>query len=188
VRDFHEIFIFSSHANVVSGTNTLPAPSANKVLSALSLARGNLSYSCTSGSPASAPFYISQQTQLFDVAPLIQYIPTEAAFHSLVAQFYSYDYAELTNSSLVCNGEIYTHLGKTTVDLTGHQPFFLHVNATIPAPNPQTDSYWAQSLSQAYDWEVYRVETAGGAIPTSCAGLGERFEIGYAAEYWFYHS
>jgi hypothetical protein len=166
----------------------LPAPSPDKVLSALTLARGNLSYSCTSGSPTSAPFYISQQTELFDVAPLIQYIPSEDVFHSLVPQFYSYDYGELANSSLVCIGEIYTYLGKTTVNLTGYQTFSLNVNATISAPNPQADSYWAQSLSQAYDWEVYRVETAGGAIPTSCAGLGENFEVGYAAEYWFYHS
>jgi hypothetical protein len=180
--------MFFSEANLASGTNTLPAPSPSNVLTVLTLARGNLSYSCSSGSPSAAPFYISQQTSLYDVAPLIQFIPNEVSFHALVPQLYAYDYAELTNSSLDCIGEIYTYLGKTTVDLTGYQSFTLQVNATIPAPNAQADSYWAQSLSPADDWEVYRVETASGAIPMSCAGLPERFEIGYAAEYWFYHS
>ena len=188
VLNLHPAFIVSFHADLVPGTNTLPAPSPDQKLSALTLAHGNLSYSCTSGSPDSVPFYISQQTTLFDVAPLIQFIPSEDALHSLVPQLYAYNYAALSNSSLVCIGHIYTDSGKTTVDLTGYQPFTLHVNATIAAPNPQADSYWAQSLSEASDWEVYRVETAGGAIPTSCAGLSERFEVGYAAEYWFYHS
>lgn len=174
-------------ADLVPGTNTLPAPSPDKVLSVLTLARGNLSYSCPPESPTAAPVYISEQTELFNAAPLIQYNPSEDAFHSLVPQLYTYDYAALVNSSLVCIGKIYTHLGQTTVDLVGHQPVVLDVNTTIPAPNPQADSYWAQLLSQAFDWEVYRVETTGGALPVSCTGLAEHFEVGYAAEYWFYH-
>jgi hypothetical protein len=68
----------------------------------------------------------------------------------------------VTNSSLTCIAEIYTQLGKTTITLAGYQPFFLQVNTTIPSPNAQVNSYWAQSLSQPDGWEVYRVETASG--------------------------
>jgi hypothetical protein len=52
----------------------------------------------------------------------------------------------------------------------------------------KADGYWAQSLSEASDWEVYRVETADGAVPASYTGISEHFEVGYTAEYWFYHS
>lgn len=34
--------------------------------------------------------------------------------------------------------------------------------------------------------EVYRVNTAGGAAPHTCEGMGGSFEVQYAAEYWFY--
>ncbi|KAG8630236.1 hypothetical protein KVT40_001855 [Elsinoe batatas] len=38
---------------------------------------------------------------------------------------------------------------------------------------------------QAYR-EVYRVRTAGGSPPKTCAGQPAKFEIQYATEYWFY--
>lgn len=34
--------------------------------------------------------------------------------------------------------------------------------------------------------EIYRVDTAGGVAPKTCEGLPERFEVEYAAMYWFY--
>lgn len=34
--------------------------------------------------------------------------------------------------------------------------------------------------------EVYRVNTAGGNPPATCAGMPATFEVQYAAEYWFY--
>lgn len=33
---------------------------------------------------------------------------------------------------------------------------------------------------------VYRVETAGGACPTTCQNSPASFEVPYAAEYWYY--
>lgn len=34
--------------------------------------------------------------------------------------------------------------------------------------------------------EVYRVQTAGGNPPASCAGMPSAFEVQYAAQYWFF--
>ncbi|KAG6997582.1 hypothetical protein G7Y79_00039g075440 [Physcia stellaris] len=34
--------------------------------------------------------------------------------------------------------------------------------------------------------EVYRVNTAGGAAPSTCSGMPASFEVQYAAEYWFF--
>lgn len=34
--------------------------------------------------------------------------------------------------------------------------------------------------------EVYRLNTAGGVPPSTCAGQQGSFEVQYAAEYWLY--
>ena len=34
--------------------------------------------------------------------------------------------------------------------------------------------------------EIYRVNTAGGAAPSTCAGMPAAFSRQYAAEYWFF--
>lgn len=34
--------------------------------------------------------------------------------------------------------------------------------------------------------EIYRVNTAGGAAPATCAGMPAAFSMQYAAEYWFF--
>ncbi|EFX01424.1 conserved fungal protein [Grosmannia clavigera kw1407] len=36
--------------------------------------------------------------------------------------------------------------------------------------------------------EVYRVQTAGGSSPATCAGMPAAFQVQYAAQYWFYES
>jgi hypothetical protein len=67
----------------------------------------------------------------------------------------------------------------------------------VPAP-----SYATPGAHGAVDWlklqaengtygfkEVYRVVTAGGNAPATCEGMGETFEMPYAAEYCeFFHS
>lgn len=86
---------------------------------------------------------------------------------------------------------------------------FSKKNATSPAP---ADSGLGLDGSKAVPWlklvvetapaasenivsentgdikEVYRVNTAGGAAPLTCAGReGTTFQMEYSAEYWFYH-
>jgi hypothetical protein len=34
--------------------------------------------------------------------------------------------------------------------------------------------------------EVYRLNTAGGAAPKTCAGMPAAFSVEYATEYWFW--
>ena len=45
-----------------------------------------------------------------------------------------------------------------------------------------------QSDTMGHVQEIYRLNTAGGAAPPTCAGLaGTNFTKEYAAEYWFWH-
>jgi Protein of unknown function (DUF3455) len=158
----------------------------------LTLGRGIMTYECNSTIPGDdQPAYLHQNTDLYDVAPLAQNLPDEEALHSLVPSFCEYDYAELRNTSMSCVGRIYNQFDHTVVNLFGFNvpEFTIEITWAIPSPVGSTVSgYWAHSTTIDKDWEVYRVETAGGVTPTTCKGHENSIiNVAYAAEYWFYH-
>lgn len=68
--------------------------------------------------------------------------------------------------------------------------FFGAKRAAADAPNKAIDVAWLKlghvdGCTKGL-YEVYRVKTAGGVPPKTCEGLESKFEIQYAAEYWFY--
>ena len=122
------------------------------------------------------------------MAPLIARLATEAAFHSLVLQFYDFDYMELQNSTLECMGTIGTDNDTAIVTLFEIATFeALAYETVLPPDDPRFNGRWAHSHSPKRSWDVYRVEMAGGAAPV-CDHQATTLEVGYAAEYWFYHS
>ena len=174
------------------GTYALPPPAADKNLKYLTLGRGVMTYECNSTIAGDdQPAYLYQNTDLYDVAPLAQNLPDEDALHALVPQLCEYDYAELRNTSMNCVGRIYNQFGHTIVDLFGFNvpEFTVEITQAIPSPAGQaTNGYWDHSATIDEEWEVYRVETAGGVTPTACKGHeNSTINIAYAAEYWFYH-
>jgi Protein of unknown function (DUF3455) len=176
-----------------SGIHALPLPAADKVLKYLTLGRGIMTYECHNTiSGDDQPAYLYQNTDLYDVAPLAQNLPDEDALHALVPQFCEYDYPELSNTSASCVGRIYNQFGHTVVDLFGFSvpAFTIEITWAIPSPAGQAvNGYWDHSATVDKDWEMYRVETAGGVTPTTCKGHeNSTINVAYAAEYWFYHT
>ncbi len=174
------------------GTHALPLPAADKTLKYLTLGRGVITWACNSTIPGDdQPAYLHQNTDLYDVAPLARNLPDENALHALVPQFCDYDYAELRNTSMNCVGRIYNQFDHTIVELFGFRvpEFTIEITWVIPSPAGQTvNGYWDHSATVDKDWEVYRVETAGGVTPTTCKGHeNSTINVAYAAEYWFYH-
>ena len=109
--------------------------------------------------------------------------------HALVPELYTYNYGSLDNSTLNCVGEIITEDEKEVVLLNEYGNFEVHLAEAINPPEDiEFNMQWAKSLSEEWAWEVYRVETFAGAAPTACAGQNETVTLGYAAEYWLYHS
>jgi hypothetical protein len=177
---------------VLSGTHVLPLPAADKTLKYLTLGRGTMTYECNiTMSGHDQPIYTHQNTDLYDVAPLAQNLPNEEALHDLVPQFCEYDYAELRNTSMKCVGRIYRQIGDTVVSLFGFNvpEFTVELTWAIPSPAGEAvNGYWGHSATINSDWEMYRVETAGGVTPTTCDGHDNTtINVAYAAEYWFYH-
>lgn len=169
------------------GTSFLPPPSAGKVLKQLTFGRGTFTYTCADTNSTSQPNYLSESIDLYDVASILPFVPSEATLHSLVPQFYAFDYSELQNSTLKCVGNVYTDHGATMVALYDFDTFPVVVHAGVnPPDNSAFDAKWIRSNTLDHAWEVYRVETYGGAIPPTCEDHDGTFQIGIAAEYWFY--
>lgn len=99
-----------------------------------------------------------------------------------------FDYMDLDNSTMECIGTIGTVNDTAIITLVEIATFEVRAYESILPPNdPMINGRWAHSVSPLRSWDVYRVQMAGGAAPI-CAEQAETLEIGYAAEYWFYHS
>lgn len=169
------------------GTSSLSAPIAGKTLKQLTLGRGTFTYTCADTDPTNQASYLSESVDLYDVAAILPFLPSEATLHSLVPQFYAYDYSELSNSSLKCVGNVYTDHGATMTALYNFDTFPVVVQASVNPPDSAAfNAKWVYSTTLDNAWEVYRVETYGGATPPTCKDHNGTFELGFAAEYWFY--
>ena len=145
-------------------------------------------YLCPGESANEVAQFQSQSTQLYDAAPLIPNLPNEEAFHALPPKLYEFDYAELRNSTLDCMGTIGTDNKTAIVTLFEVATFeALPYESVFSPDNPEYNGRWAHSVSPKRDWDIYRVETAGGAPPI-CDGKRFMAEKEYTAEYWFFYS
>lgn len=137
--------------------------------------------------PANPPEFIAQYTELYDAAPLANALPNEQSFHELMPSLLQYDYATLSNSSLECMGSIGTLDGFAVIILNDIDTFQVASYEAVNSPaNDTEDGVWSHSVTTDFEWEVYRVEMAGGAIPADCSGQNVTFNVEYVAEYWFY--
>ncbi|KAH0845969.1 hypothetical protein AYO21_01359 [Fonsecaea monophora] len=169
-------------------TDSLSPPTPGKPLQYLAIARGLYMYLCAGNGPSEPAKFQSQSTQLYDAAPLIQNLPNEAAFHALPAKLHDFDYEQLRNSTLECMGTIGTVNDTAIITLFDIATFEALPYESVLAPdNPGSNSRWAHSVSPKGDWDIYRVEVAGGTPPV-CDSQRLMAEEEYTAEYWFFYS
>ncbi|CAD6581781.1 MAG: hypothetical protein ASARMPREDX12_000664 [Alectoria sarmentosa] len=190
--------ILSDYSPVLTdGTSSLPAPTG--ALKYITLGRGTQNYTCAT--PASTPVSIGAAAALFSVAqlllPALSVSQGQAALDALPNTAVGDTVAQIAQSGLPIIGQhSFTAAGVPTWNLFGDGLLYGSSVGDIPAPAG------ASAGPQGYgavDWkaltgvagsvgltEVYRVETAGGKAPASCAGLGATIQVQYAAMYWFY--
>lgn len=170
------------------GYNTLSRPDPNKTLTALAIGRGIFSYTCEGLRPANPPSYVAQYTELYDASALAANLPSEQLFHDLIPRLYNVDLGSLDNSTLDCMGSIGTLDETAVITLYNIATFRVDLTETIKSPtNASFNGLWSYSVSPDSSWQVYRVEMAGGAVPTICSNQPANVSVGYVAEYWFYH-
>lgn len=165
-------------------------PPADSILQYLAIGRGTITYSCAGRSAVQKPLYVTQNAFLYDVSPLVPKFSSEDQFHSYIPRFLDYDYTSLNNSTLKCIGNLLRTDGFTIFDIYQVAAFPVKVREVVNSPNePQFDIQWAHSQDESNNWDIYRVETAGGGPPYNCGDqiISDEIPVEYVAEYWFYH-
>ena len=190
----------NTHTNTIllPGSQSLPAP--NGTLKFITIGRGTQNYTCTSTS--SSPVLVGAKAVLLDTSPLLPLLPPgeETAVLDLLPRYViDLNFAAIEASQIPKIGiHYFDSKGVPTFDLGSNGLLKGKSLAGIPAPADASAGPFDQGYG-AVDWKtltdaggsvglktVYRVETAGGKAPSSCAGVTAPIYIDYSALYWFY--
>lgn len=180
----------------------MPSPVAGTSLLAITLGRGNQNYTCADSTANSIPVSVGAVATLFDASPLLPFLPPmegQKVLDLLPAYLVTFPYIALENSNLPVKGRHFFNTAAVPIfDLTVSNVGLLVGDkiANIGAPSGSSSG---PDGTGAVDWlalgassgstclaEGYRVFTAGGKAPKTCAGQAPTIEIPYAAQYWFY--
>lgn len=178
-----------------NGSDSLTPPTGT--LKAIAIGRGTQNYTCEPGSTG-APVAIGAKAELLDASVLLPLFPpnqSQKILDELPNYFINYDYAAISNSSIPCIGQHYfANTGPAPVNGTPTFDLgsigFLSGKKTGDIKAPKGAGVdWLQLVAKAPSrilTEVYRVNTAKGQAPKSCAGQPANIQVQYAALYWFY--
>lgn len=181
----------------------LPAPTGSLKYIALGLGTQNYTCANTPGSTAAAPVAIGAIAKLSDASDFLQehqdLIPTLPGLALGLSTMTGIDPAKILGLPYI-GQHFFTSTPSPEFDLTAVSCRLVAkklANVAAPAnacsgPNNAGAVDWLElgdsgaGLSFGGINYVYRVETAGGKAPTTCAGNSGVFTVPYAAEYWYY--
>lgn len=193
-------------------TNTLPAPAAGLVLRWIGLGVGTQNYTCATADSTAVPASAGAVATLYDISALnndplaSMKIPSMSSL-ALGASMVSKSVLEMYLRAMGYNKALGEHFFNETMTPTFHlsklknpvpaPELFSKKVANMPAPATACKGTKGEG---AVDWlyledvgtsisgvkAVYRVETAGGKAPATCAGQKSTVNVPYAAQYWFY--
>lgn len=190
-----------------SAPTPLPAPAAGLTLTHVAIGRGTQNYTCDLSNSTAVPVAVGAVATLFNASCTAADQP--ALMAKLPGIALNLPVPTMTETSSPVTQSVLGHhffTDSTTaffdLDTLLHsygRGAFKKVNATA-APTGATDGQFGTGhgsvawlkldmktpgTDQGFQ-EVYRLNTAGGNPPASCAGSPAAFEVQYAAEYWFY--
>ncbi|TDZ31840.1 hypothetical protein C8035_v001298 [Colletotrichum spinosum] len=195
-----------SQAHMISPANDLPEPSKGLTLKHVAIGRGTQNYTCDTNNSTAIPAATGAVATLFNAScvaalypDLLEKLPSVAMQFNLTDDIAR---QRLGPSNLAISGHhSFPSLGTPFFQLetNGEQigNAYCRKDSSIPAPATATVGQqgeaavaWLKLLTTAESTgdlqEVYRITTVGGSPPVSCKGQPTKFEIQYAAQYWFY--
>ena len=185
----------------VQTPNTLPVLSNAVNLRVIALGVGTQNYTCSSTPNVStaAPVSVGARANLYDVTQLFTDSPQLIGNETQTALL-----ANSGGNNQLIGQHFFTYVGSTltpTFDLDGHSPAYFLSSVKANTESAPMMAYAGMDNEGAVPWlflnsdssglsqgvsEVYRVETAGGMQPSTCADKTGDFQVPYSAEYWFY--
>lgn len=202
----------------IDSPTALPGVTSGLVLKHVAIGRGTQNYTCDTTDESSAPSAVGAVATLFNASciastypDLLNMLPRVAlAFNLSESSDYLTNLLPASTANTLAPGNYvisghhyftntttpFFNLDTTNGEL-GEAPCAKSATADAPADAPT-----GQQGEKAVPWlklqaregatgrleEVYRLETAGGSAPSTCAGMPAAFEVQYSAQYWFYES
>jgi hypothetical protein len=181
----------------------LPAVSAGLTLKHVAVGRGTQNYTCDTTNSTAAPVQIGAIATLFNASCVIASYPDLANMITKMALEFTLtaDETNLGPTNLAISGNHlftntttpYFNMDRPNLDL-GQAPCSKLNSTSAPA-----DAAKGLGGEAAVPWlklatrdgatgdlkEVYRVQTAGGSAPATCAGMAADFQVQYSAQYVF---
>jgi len=202
-KHMYSYTVLSTTDKISTAPTPLPLVSDGLTLKHVAIGRGIQNYTCSQTNATAAPVSIGAVATLYNAScvastypDLLTVLPNVALQFNLT----SYDQATLSPSYLAISGHhFFSNTTTPTFDLNtaamdlGVAP--CAKNSSVPAPTGSPVGQGGQGHGSV-TWlklitrdgatgnleEVYRVNTAGGNPPATCAGMPATFEVQYAAE------
>ncbi|KAI0536707.1 hypothetical protein GGR58DRAFT_378610 [Xylaria digitata] len=189
-------------------TQPLPTPAAGLTVKHVAIGRGTQNYTCGADATA-APTAAGAVATLFDASCVAAAYPDLLHLLPKLALQFDLPYSAETNAkmgptNLLMSGKhFFTNATTPFFNLdTPRKSIGEAPCSKLNATNAPADAPKGRQGEAAVPWlllsanpdatggihEVFRVETAGGSAPATCAGQPASFQVQYAAEYWFFAS
>ncbi|KAF2673690.1 hypothetical protein BT63DRAFT_467260 [Microthyrium microscopicum] len=180
-------------AKMPAAPTPLPDPSAGLILDHVAVGRGTQNYTCADNTANSIPAANGAIASLFNATCMAA--PYPQLLSAMPGIALNFAVPDSTVAETFLSGH-HLFLDKTTpffnLDTDSHQWGTVSMSKTnsANAPNAAKDVAWlkltAKDTTGTTISEVYRVNTAGGQPPATCAGMPANFEVQYSAVYWMW--
>lgn len=165
----------------------------------MAIGRGTQNYTCDANNATAAPVAFGAKATLYNASCIAGLYPDVLnSLPEVALQFNITDAAEMAPSNLIVSGHHFFismttpffDLNTATMQL-GEAPCAKNASITAPAGSPKGREgegavTWLKLTTKAGATgnlqEVFRVQTAGGSAPATCAGMPAAFEVQYAAQ------
>ncbi|CRK34590.1 hypothetical protein BN1708_006425 [Verticillium longisporum] len=172
-----------SQARMPIAPEPLPPVSEGLTLKHVAVGRGTQNYTCDVGNATAVPQAAGAVASLFNVSCIAVAYPDLLALIPKVSMQFN-----LSTEPLLPGANNH-RLGPSNAVFAGDHFFY---DAKTPyfhireGDREIGDTYCGLNSTAGDIQEIYRLTTAGGSPPSSCAGQPESFQVQYAAAYWFY--
>lgn len=177
-----------------AATPPLPAVSSGLSVYHIAIGRGTQNYTCADSTSASIPVAVGAVANLYNASCIAASNPQQLS--AIPDMILNVDLDELDGEipdNFIQSGVHYFST-KTTATFDLRNYGFTNSNkiASVPAPASKIPAVpWLKLEFNPIGEvgsvrEIYRLNTAGGTPPATCAGMAGAFEVQYSAEYWFY--
>lgn len=176
----------------------LPAVSSGLTLAHVAIGRGTQNYTCASSTSADAPKLQGANATLYNVTCYSVRAPAVLASIPAIALNQAVDLNQDVQKYTVSGHHEFTAAGVPLFKLVTDKANYGYVqaksvaNTTAPADSDKGTNglgsvAWLKLAAVEGDYkEIYRLSTAGGVAPKTCENQPAKFDVDYAAEYWFW--